>query len=361
MSVSATYFDGRSARDHSVMLEVDGINLVFSGPDVAKTNWKISGLHPVDAPSPGQPFRLTHDETPGARLIVKDADFIAALIATAPHLKGGYSKRDIGNIFGWTLGGLLAVAALGYACMTLLPDRVAKILPDSWRNRVGKEMELAVVEGARVCSTPKGDAALSAMINNLAQGAPDLPPIGVHIYDVPILNAFAVPGGNIIMTRELIEKADAPEEVAGVLAHEIGHVYYRHPEAQLVRLTGMQVLSSVFTGSKGGNMSTNLAFLATLLQYSRNAEAEADAYARETMVKASIDPMGLKTFFEKIQKLEGDAKISKGAFTALGNLFSTHPGTEDRIKLITPLPTGQTANPVLTAEEWQALKHICEK
>jgi beta-barrel assembly-enhancing protease len=361
MTIDAIYFDGQSARDHTVTLSTDGRNLLFSGDSVITTQWPLAGLHPVDALAVGQPFRLTHDSKPGARLIVRDSNFIADLLKKSPHLKGGYSKSDVGNIFGWTLGGLATVAGLAYFSMTFLPDHVAKILPDSWRNRVGHEMELAVVEGARVCSTPKGDSALGALISNLAQGAPDMPPIGVHVYDVPIMNAFAVPGGNIIMTRELLEKADAPEEIAGVLAHEIGHVFHRHPEAQLVRLTGMEVLGSLFTGQQGGNMTSNLAFLATLLSYSRGAEAEADAYARETLTKASIDPLGLKRFFEKVLKLEAAMKMDNQTFKAIGNLFATHPGTEERIKEIMPLPAGQTAIPALTSDEWLALKTICVK
>ena len=361
MVIQATFFDGQSAKDHQVSLDMSGTNLFFSGTGVAASTWTIKGLHPLDPPSPGQPFRLTHVDKPGARLVVRDEAFIKTLVSSSSHLKGGYSWADIGNIVGWTAGGLAAVAALTYISMVLLPDKIAKILPNDWRNRVGRQMETTVVEGARICSTPKGDAALAMMINNLAQGAPDMPSISVHIYDVPILNAFAVTGGNIIMTRELIEKADAPQEVAGVLAHEIGHVYHLHPEAQMVRLTGMQVLASIFTGSNGGNATTNVALLATILKYSRGAEAEADAFARETLMKASIDPMGLKTFFEKIQKIEGDVKIENGAFKALGNLFATHPGTEDRIKEITSLPAGQVVVPALTPDEWQALKTICVK
>lgn len=361
MVINAIFYDGKTAKDRSVSLTLDGTTLLFSSADVAPTRWTIAGLHPIDAPSPGQPFRLTHDAQPGARLILHDETFVQTLVTKSRHLKGGYSGRDVSNIFGWTLGGLAVVAAMVYLSMTYLPDRVAQVLPEKWRNKMGKDMEQSVVEGARICSSPVGDAALGTLIGNLAQGAPDMPPISVHVYDIPILNAFAVPGGNIIMTRELLEKADAPEEIAGILAHEIGHVYFRHPEMQAVRLAGMDVLTSIFTGTKGGTMTTNMAVLATLLRYSREAEAEADSYAEETLVKASIDPIGLKTFFTKILKLEADMKVGNSTFQALGNLFSTHPGTEDRIKLITPLPAGQKAIPALTAEQWKALKSICEK
>ncbi len=359
MAVSAQYFDGQSAKNQTVSVLEDGTNLRFSGDETPSTVWTISGLHAVDPPSPGQPYRLTHDDKPGARLIIRDGNFIATLVSRSSHLKGGYSKSDLSHIFGWVLGGLAVVAALGYITVALLPDRVAHMMPESWRNRVGKQMETSLVDNARACHSPAGDAALGSMIGALAEGTPELPPISVHVYDIPILNAFAVSGGNIILTRQLVETADAPDEVAGVLAHEIGHVFHRHPEAQLVRMEGVQILASVFTGSSGGDTLTSIAGLAALLQYSRKAENEADAYARETLTRASIDPIGLKHFFEKIVKLEGESKKVSGSFAALGNLFATHPGTEERIKEITPLPAGITAKPSLSDEQWKALKSIC--
>ena len=361
MGVSGRYFDGQSARSYDVDVRENGSLITFSGIDTPYTSWSIKGLHAIDPPVSGQPFRLTHEDKPGARLIVLDTGFIKTLTSRSSHLKGGYSARDISHIFGWTIGGIMAVVALGYFVMNFLPDKVAHVLPNEWRNRVGKQMEQAMVENARVCHTPAGDSALSAMIARLAEGTPDLPAIAVHIYDMPILNAFAVSGGSIILTRELIDKADTPDELAGVLSHEIGHVAHLHPEAQLVRLTGMQVLASVFTGSNGGDMTTNLAFIATVLRFSRAAEAEADAYARETMVKAAIDPIGLKTFFEKLLKIQGSHKDGdSSALSELGGLFSTHPGTQDRMKLIEPLPAGVVAKPSLTNEQWLALKTICK-
>jgi Zn-dependent protease with chaperone function len=359
MNVSAVYYDGQSARDRQVTVTEDGTSLTFSGVDTPETLWTITGLHPVDPPSPGQPYRLTHDDKPGARLIIRDESFVNGLVAKSSHLKGGYSKRDVSHIFGWTFGGLAAVGISAYLFMSYLPQHVAPLLSTELRNRLGKHIESTVVARSRVCSTAAGDAAMGALIANLAEGTPDLPPIAVHVYDVPILNAFAVPGGSIIMTRELIAKADAPDEVAGVLAHEIGHVAYLHPEAQLVRLSGMEVLGSVFTGSNGGNLTTNVAFLATLLRYSRSAEKEADSYARDALTKAAIDPEGLKRFFEKIMKIEGEHEIKSGPLAALGSLFATHPGTDERIKEIKPLPAGVVAKPALTDEQWKALKSIC--
>jgi beta-barrel assembly-enhancing protease len=365
--VTATFFDGETARNNSVVLRRVGEMIEFGGADVATTQWPINGLHPIDMPASGQPFRLTHDQKPGARLVLQDQAFIDELLAANHFLKGGYGWGHIRQVLGWTVGGIAVLAALGYITLSLLPQQVARIMPDSWRNRMGDQEVSGLISGAKRCDSKAGLAATSLMVQALAEGQPDIPSISVEVYDIPIMNAFAVPGGRIIFTRELLKTADTAEEVTGVLAHEIGHVAYRHPEAQLVRIAGLQVLVSAMTGSNGGNMSSNAAGLAALLEYSREAEAEADAYARDTMIKSKVDPMGFKTFFEKVLKLEKgdtpttDSKSSDNSvFTKLGKAFSTHPGTEDRIKLITPLPSGVTPVRVMTDEQFQALKKICD-
>ena len=122
----------------------------------------------------------------------------------------------------------------------------------------------------------------------------------------------------------------------------------------------MEVLSSAFTGSNGGNIGSNAALLAGLMHQTRENEAQADAYAQDMLDHAAVDPEGLRRFFKKILKLEGGGnKDSSSAFTALGNVFASHPGTEQRIEEIKPLPSGTVAKPVMSDEDWKALKKIC--
>jgi beta-barrel assembly-enhancing protease len=364
-TVQATFFDGETARDHDVTLFVDGVQLTFQGKGVPVNRWTIGGLHPIDTPAPGIPFRMTHDGHPGQRLIVRDQRFIDDLLLRAPRLRGGYTVRHFTQVFGWTAAGLVGVGLLGYVLLSVLPGIVASYLPNSWRERTGKQIEASVVGGAKACSTTAGDAALQKMVANLAQGN-DLPPLTVTVYDLPIVNAFAVSGGRVILTRELLETADRPDEIAGVLAHEVGHVFHHHPEEQLLRLTGLQVIMSLFSGSGGGDIATNAAALATLLRYSRGAEEQADSYARTALTNAKIDPLGFKTFFEKMIKLNDkeekpdENKEGSAILNTLSNIFSTHPNTEERISKITGLPEGVKAEPALQPADWQALKTICK-
>jgi beta-barrel assembly-enhancing protease len=367
MSVNGTFFDGEIAKDKTVSIRRVDNALEFLGDDTPLTRWSISGLHSIDPPQKGQPFRITHDSKPGSRLVIRDDAFIADLVAANRHLKGGYSFRHLGQVAGWTVGGLAAAVALGWVVMTFLPAQLAGLLPDRMRNEAGTQVVNSLVGSSKKCENPAGREALSAMYATIAEGTKDMPPLVIEVYDIPIMNAFAAPGGRVIFTNELIQKAGTPEEVAGVFAHEVGHVALLHPEQQLVRLAGMQVLIAGLTGGGAGEYLGNIAGIATILRHSREAEKDADAYARDVMSAAKVDPTGLRTFFEKVLKFEKPVTPPKDANAAepstldkLGNLMSTHPATEERIKDIQPLPSSVTPVKVMTDVQWTALRAICQ-
>jgi beta-barrel assembly-enhancing protease len=367
MKIGGTFFDGEIARDKVVSVRRIDDAVEFIGDDTPLTRWTINGMHPIDPPQAGQPFRITHDDKPGSRLVIRDDAFIAELVAANKHLKGGYSFRHIGQVFGWTVAGLASFAALGWLAMTFLPGQLAGLLPDRMRNEAGTQVVNSLVGSSKKCENPAGKEALALMVAALAEGKSELPPLSVEVYDLPIMNAFAAPGGRVVFTNELIQKADTPEEVIGVFAHEVGHVALLHPEQQLVRIAGMQVLIAALTGGGVGEYLGNIAGIASILRHSREAEREADAFARDIMNSAAVDPTGLKTFFEKVMKLEKPTEPPKDANAAepsslekFGNIFSTHPDTEERIKAIAPLPAGVTPVKVMTDAQWQALRGICK-
>lgn len=359
MDVPATYFDGRTAKNHTVTVTEDGQNLIFWGQGVERVVWNIAGLHAIDPPSPGQPYRVTHQAAPGARLIIRDDAFIKQLVSRSKHLRGGYTKKDITHLLGWTFGSLAVFVLLGWVAISVLPGPVAHLMPQAWRQRTGLEMEKTMSNGHALCSNAEGQRAIGQLLANLAEGVPDMPAVSVHVYDLPMVNAFAVNGGHVIVTKQLIDQAEQPEELAGVVAHEIGHVANLHPEAQMVRLAGVEILSSVFSGTNGGNMSSNALFITAMLRHTRENEEQADAYARDMLAKAQIDPMGLKFFFQRLLKTEEKSKTGITALDELGSMMATHPGTAERIEKIQPLPSGVTPKPALTPEQWAAVKKIC--
>ncbi len=358
MQGNGVLFDGETAADRPVLVKLEAEGLTVWSGTLRPQTWRFGETTAVDKPSAGHPLRLANLSRPGARLILRERELVEAVLARAPHLHGGINLARSARIATWIAGGIAVVAAMAYVVLQLAPQQLAAMLPDSWRDKVGAQIETTMTEGAATCDQAGGRAALTTMVQRLSEGVGGMPTLAVKVYDMPVMNAFAMPGGRIILTRELIARAETPEEVAGVLAHEIGHVAHRHSEAQLVRAVGLQLLLSLATGGSGNSTLTSVAGVAAILRFSRSAESEADEFALSALQRAEIDPLGLKQFFERVLKEEN--KNPGGALGQIEGAFATHPGTEERIAHIHPLPEGTPARPVLDAAQWQSLKAICK-
>ena len=188
-------------------------------------------------------------------------------------------------------------------------------------------------------------------------------------------NAFAMPGGQMVILTGLLEILDTPEEVAGVLAHELAHVYRRHSLKRLLQATGLITLGQIAMGDVAGaaGMLAGAAGMAALQHYSREAEEDADRQGTELMHRAGIDPENLAEAFRKLQahqdamlaqsepkdetsdeekvaeplqrEAEPEVAPTDGAGTeaeedefdlgeTIGNWMSSHPELESRVKLV---------------------------
>ena len=152
-----------------------------------------------------------------------------------------------------------------------------------------------------------------------------------YVVNSDVINAFALPGGWVYINRGVIERSDNLAELAGVLAHEIGHVEERHGAEQMERAQTANLginVAYILLGRAPGQLEqagVQVAGSAVLAGYSRGAENEADEVAVDLLIQAGIDPNGLTTFFMELLE-EGSGNQS-----ALAQWFSTHPLTEDRI------------------------------
>lgn len=142
-----------------------------------------------------------------------------------------------------------------------------------------------------------------------------------HVADDPRINAYALPGGHIVVNTGLLREADQADEVAGVLAHEIAHVELRHTLRILVHNLGWRALLSAITGDYSGAIWGHMATRLVELNYSRNLESEADREALEILRRARVAPYGLESFFIKMSQREND----------LPALLSSHPTDADRL------------------------------
>ncbi|MDD9876695.1 MAG: M48 family metalloprotease [Magnetovibrio sp.] len=153
------------------------------------------------------------------------------------------------------------------------------------------------------------------------------------------VNAFALPGGYVYITRGLLALADNEAEMAGVLAHEIGHVTARHSAqrystamATNIGLTVLGVLGSAAGVPSGVGRVANLGAQVAIQQYSQGQELEADMLGVRYMTRAGYDPRALTSFFRKLKAHSELEARQKGQDGVNHNILSTHPRTADRIK-----------------------------
>jgi len=155
-----------------------------------------------------------------------------------------------------------------------------------------------------------------------------------RVVNISQVNAMALPGGFVYVTRSLIEQADRMDQVAGVMGHEIGHVDRRHSVHQLEnagkRDLAILMLCTLTNAcrSLGGRVALQVGADAAAAQYSQHDEAEADSMAVVLTVRAGIDPEGMPTFFEKLLAQRNEDPTPVQAF------FASHPTDESRIAAV---------------------------
>jgi predicted Zn-dependent protease len=181
-----------------------------------------------------------------------------------------------------------------------------------------------------------------------------------YIVNSDVVNAFAVPGGYVYVNRGLIERTRSMSELAGVLAHEIGHVEHRHGAEQMEKMQRANLgvnLAYILLGRQPGAAEgtlINAAGSVYFARHSREAENEADASAVPMMVAARINPNGLISMF---QLLIAEQRRSP---SALEQWFSTHPTTQDRIQhtqqVISRVPSSQMSGLTTNTTAYNNLK-----
>lgn len=153
-------------------------------------------------------------------------------------------------------------------------------------------------------------------------------PWSFYVIQDPAINAFNTPGGNVYVYTGLITAAENVAELASVIAHEVAHGVARHGTQRLSKAYGMNVAASILLGRDPGlaqQIATQIAAQGAMAQFSQRDEREADRLGQRFMHAAGYNPMGLASFFEK---LEAQQRREPGA---VGQFFSSHPMTSERI------------------------------
>jgi Zn-dependent protease with chaperone function len=404
-SDSATY-EGRMSDGRTAASSAATIRFAASGLEIVSPQTPHPMLWPYASLDTAEPLRrgatdvlVTSSELPGATLFVDDTNFVQQLLARSPQtstasVRWKYAKPGL-----LVLATLAAVVAATYV-FDLSPARsLAGLMSEGTRVRMGQMVVQSMTESRAVCHTDDGRAALDKLTARLsgASGAPTK--FNVIVVDWDLMNAFAAPGSQIVLTREIISDSKTPDEIAGVLAHEMGHGLELHPEAGLIRAVGISAALELMSGGNTGTLA-NVAGLLAQLSYTRVAEREADQHALRILKTAQISPKGLSDFFKRISAMEGEAEAAgdkskdttppgdkekapagqdkaapgkdqsaatekkteeENGFERYLNIdvLRTHPQSSERRRLIDAQPP-YDATASLTDGEWQALRGICK-
>lgn len=344
------FHDGITAVRHAVEVRLGIEGLEIRALDDDRTElWPYATLTAIDSVQPGEPLVLTRAPEDDARLTLVAPHRYDALLRRAPQLTapiGDRVRRGAARLGLWCVIVGAVVGAFWFGWPPLA-DGLAAGIPQAWQARLGARARDALSAHASSCNDPGGMAVLDRLLLRLAQAMDYPEPVAITVVNLPVVNALALPGNQILLFSRLLDEAQTPEEIAGVLAHELGHLAAHHPMRNLVRQSGLGLL---FTALSGMSSLDGLAQLALASAYSRQFETEADDRAFATLRAASIGSQGWIDFFTRHDRPGGnwDHAIA---------YLSTHPQSAARRSAAERLPT--TGAPVMSAGDWLVLKTIC--
>ncbi len=292
------------------------------------------------------------EQSRAAQILLKDA------LAHKHRQERGKQFRAMGL----ATAALVSVIVAYIYGVPLLASSIVEVVPPEWEERLGETVVAQIQEalapeaGWAVCDPDPNSLANRAIARFAAQavegtGTPFTPDIQVIKTTIP--NAFALPGGHSFYFSALLDQTESPDEFAGVMAHELGHVVHRHGMEQLIATSATGLLVGFVLGDMTG-LSIAGAMGAALIdsRFSREAEREADRFAADVALRLSFQPAALAKLLERVA---GD-----DAFTAALALLSTHPLTSERRAYLESLGINEAdLRPAFTDEEWRAIKSMC--
>jgi Zn-dependent protease with chaperone function len=363
-SGAAIYFDGLTSARREVVVTLTPSALQISDRDgVARTEWPYAEIEGLTAPD--SILRLgRRGSTVLERLEIRDPALAAEIDARAVHVDraGSLQRRQRMRVIGWSVAATASLLLVAWFGVPAIAARLTPLLPAGIESKLGDAVDMQI---RGMLLTPKDGktpdcgaspseaparAALDKIVRRL-EAAAGLPhPLRIDVVRQDAANAIALPGGHVYVFSGLIAKADNADEVAGVIAHEIGHVANRDGTKALLQGAGLSILFGMLLGDFVGGGAVVYG-ARTLLQssYSRETETKADAYGAGLMNKAGGNTHAMATMLDKI-----------GGATEPGmKILLDHPETKARVAAIRKLAGNQQPSAFLDADEWAALRQIC--
>jgi Zn-dependent protease with chaperone function len=318
-----------------VTLSVDGL-LVGPAGDSSLVEESVSFASLSVAPG-----GLDHDHLvlswgtgPSRRtLYLKDPALIVAFRRAAPpalmaHLERAatqvrHARRRHRAFWGGATAVVIGLAMLIWFGSNLIVRWAVAGIPIEWEQQLGQAVYQDFLSKESVIKEGPAVSAVLEMTRRMTDKIPNNPyAFKVSVVQSPLVNAFALPGGYVVVFTGLIKKAESGEEVAGVLSHELNHVLQRHGMERMVKMLGLAAVVRIIAGDRQGlfGLMKDLGQELATLKFGREQEMEADITGLRLLHDARIAPDGMIRFFERLSEKD-QARVE---------LFSTHPMSKAR-------------------------------
>jgi beta-barrel assembly-enhancing protease len=329
------------AKVHPGQIRVESANLLFESPSLTG-NLPLHGMIFRRGGHNDEQLFFEHPEFPGWSIYSGDPALLQDVVLNsdprfAQVARGVIRSRKSIPLPVIFLLGLMTIVLGLFVLLWTQKDRIVEYIADkipiSWEVTFGDQALDQIRRGGTFLTDTPWSANLNEITNRLLKAVSASPyPFRFHVLDDTNVNAFAMPGGNVVILSGLLQRAENGEEVAGVLAHELAHITRRHSLRNIIKSAGLIVTVQAIFGDTSG-----LAGLATegsryLLQqkFSRDFEREADDTGWTYLLAANIDPRGLTSFFEKLKALTAESGMN--AIEGSLSLLNTHPASTERIE-----------------------------
>lgn len=347
-AIAAVFYDGTSNRKRIVTLRfAAALEIVEDGAVIA--TWPYADVRRADGKKALR--LLCVSALPLARLEIANPEAAAQVTSHVPQLEAGRGPAQTGRIVAWSLAAAVSIVLVTIYGIPLIADRLAPLVPLAVEKRIGEavDRQARTIFGGQNCTRPEGQAAFDKMMGKLKAAGGFDAALEAHVLSSNIVNAYALPGGKVYLLDGLLQRAKNVDEVAGVMAHELGHAQHRDGLRKIIQTGGSSFLIGLLFGDvTGGGAMLFAARSIVDASYSRDAESRADDFTIKAMngLGRSPQPMG-----EFLVRVTGGGRIS--------TVIDSHPLSADRLDRMKKQDRGETGAPILTDKEWQALKAIC--
>ncbi|MGQ0533457.1 MAG: M48 family metallopeptidase [Caulobacteraceae bacterium] len=353
--MQARYADGRAAVFADVEIELAPDKLIIRRGDAA-IEWDYAVLVRADDKNGRIVLRRKKPDT-GERLMFGDW-YDDQIYAVAPHLAKPRAQGVEGRL---TVGALVAtawsVAAIFLIGVPYAADPMARAMPEKYRTQIA-DISWSQVNAFTAHCDDADDA--TQILNALAyrimerSNVANRDDIWITIADADFPNAFALPDNSIIVTDELIGMAEHPDELTGVIAHEIAHVEHNHIMKNVVRQIGAGVFFDVVFGGAGAGQAIAIASVNLAgLRYSRGDESDADFRGMDYLDAAGISTAGVGRMFDRFEAYSEE----QGAGD-IPTMLSSHPASRERA-VAARARAREGLAPSLSDRDWRIVRQAC--